>query len=135
MTFKHDITAEDSPLHGLEFAVSSVSVAVSARGQRWQSRRWRTRCTTTRTAWLTGRPEFQGTFTNGPPSGLVLEAIRPIKFRTFRLPNTEASYEGSSTRRRGSRISTFHVINPLEAMRMSRCEAMQHRSRIRPSAV
>ena len=115
MTFKHDITAEDSPLHGLEFAkVSSVSVSVSATDNAGNPVMAHAMYYNP-TAWLTGRPEFQGTFTNGPPYPRVLRGNYADQIRIFRLPNTEASYEGSSaTPAWLYNMDNFHVVNPLE---------------------
>ena len=102
MTFKHDITAEDSPLHGLEFAkVTSVSISVSATDNAGNPVMAHAMYYNP-TAWLAGRPEFQGTFTNRPPYPECYAGATPIKFASSGFRILKLRMRGRRRRRRGS---------------------------------
>ena len=114
MTFKHDITNENSPLHNLDFsAVMSISICVSATDDSGNPVMAHAIYFNPK-SWLAGKPEFQATFANRSPFPRILRGNFADQIRMFRLPNSEATYVGSSVPIFIYNMENFNRVVPLE---------------------
>jgi hypothetical protein len=114
ITFKHDITDENSPLYNLDFsAVMSISICVSATDDSGNPVMAHAIYFNPK-SWLAGKPEFQATFANRSPFPRILRGNFADQIRMFRLPNSEATYVGSSVPIFIYNMENFNRVVPLE---------------------
>ena len=114
ITFKHDITDENSPLYNLDFsAVLSISICVSATDDSGNPVMAHAIYFNPK-SWLAGKPEFQATFANRSPFPRILRGNFADQIRMFRLPNSEATYVGSSVPIFIYNMENFSRVVPLE---------------------
>ena len=114
MTFKHDITDENSPLYNLDFStVQSIGISVRATDDSGNPVIAHAVYYNPK-SWVAGKPEFQALFANRSPFPRILRGNFADQIRMFRLPNSEATYVGSSVPMWMYNMENFSRVVPLE---------------------
>jgi hypothetical protein len=114
MTFKHDITDENSPLYNRDFStVQSIGISVRATDDSGNPVIAHAVYYNPK-SWVAGKPEFQALFANRSPFPRILRGNFADQIRMFRLPNSEATYVGSSVPMWMYNMENFSRVVPLE---------------------
>ena len=114
MTFKHDITDENSPLYNRDFStVQSIGISVRATDDSGNPVIAHAVYYNPK-SWVAGKPEFQALFANRSPFPRILRGNFADQIRMFRLPNSEATIVGSSVPMWMYNMENFSRVVPLE---------------------
>ena len=114
MTFKHDITDENSPLYNRDFStVQSIGISVRATDDSGNPVIAHAVYYNPK-SWVAGKPEFQALFANRSPFPRILRGNFADQIRMFRLPNSEAMIVGSSVPMWMYNMENFSRVVPLE---------------------
>lgn len=116
MTFKHDLTAPDSPLNkkNLDLAkFQSIGVSLTATDNAGNpvvahAMYWNPK------AWTVRRREFQNTFTDCSPYPRILRGKWADQVRMYRAPNSASEFAGSNIPDFLFNMDNFHVIHATE---------------------
>ena len=112
MTFRHDITQPDSPLHGVDMSkFQSLGVSLTATDNAGNPVVDHAMYYNPK-SWIVGRPEFQNTFRNRSPYPRILHGKWADQVRIFRPPNSGEPFVGTKIPAFLFNMDNFHVITP-----------------------